>query len=85
MIGTISGVLLAICGLPLMISTIIEGRDYTPSLFFWAWYLGEIGMIIHVLLNIGYDPGLLINYGFNTVFLSVICFYRFFPRKDAKT
>lgn len=80
MIGTISGILLAICGLPLMIATIREGRDYTPSLFFWTWYLGELGMLSHVLINIGLDKGLLINYGFNCLFLSVICFYRFFPR-----
>lgn len=80
MIGTISGILLAVCGLPLMITTIIAGRDYTPALFFWAWYLGELGMLTHILLNVGPDPGLLINYVGNSIFLTVMCFYRFFPR-----
>lgn len=80
MIGTISGILLAICGLPLMVSTIVAGRDHTPPLFFWAWYLGELGMLAHVLINVGPDLGLLINYIGNSIFLTVMCYYRFFPR-----
>jgi uncharacterized protein with PQ loop repeat len=80
-VGWTAAVLFSICGIPQAWKCIKEGRaDGISHLFVWAWFLGEILMIVYVLLKHGFDGPLLTNYIFNILSILVIFRYLYFPR-----
>lgn len=80
-LGYISGLSLALCGLPQAIQSWKTGTSEGISpLFLWLWMLGEIGMVSYTLLKIGFDKPLMLNYSFNIILISVMMKYYYFPR-----
>lgn len=78
--GWLGAGLLAICAIPQCIQSLRLGHSHGVNLaFLWTWYLGEIFMLIHIWSNAS-EP-LLANYLANTLFISVIIWYRYFPRR----
>ena len=81
-LGYVSGLSLAICGLPQAIQSWRTGNSQGISPYFlWLWGLGEVGMTIYTLLKIGFDKPLLLNYIFNIVLIIFIMRYYYFPRR----
>lgn len=79
-VAWISSILLAVCAIPQAIHSLKEGHaDGMSIIFLWAWFLGEISGVIYVtyLCNIP----LIFNYLANLVALSVIVWYKHFPRE----
>ena len=70
-LGWIGSVLLAICGAPEAYSAIKKGKTGLGWPFLAMWYLGEIFVFVPVLLEID-APYLLLNYGLNILFITVI-------------
>jgi uncharacterized protein with PQ loop repeat len=83
MIGWIGSLMLAFCGLPQAIKSIRDkhssGLDYT---FLTLWTLGEILTLIAISKDASNLVYLMFNYGSNLLFLSVIWFYKIFPRSN---
>lgn len=78
-IGYTSSLLLAICGLPTAILSIKNGNSrHIDSGLFWIWYIAELLGIVYVVHL--WNLPLILNYGFNVVFLSIICYYKLRPR-----
>lgn len=79
-LGWTGGFLLAICGFPQMIQSIKEGnsKGLTHS-FLWMWFIGEICLLGYVLPKS--DIPLVLNYSANCVMISVIIYYKYFPRE----
>lgn len=78
-IGYLSSTLLAICGLPTAILSIKNGNSrHIDNGLCAIWYAAELLGIVYVTW-LGNLP-LIINYGFNVVFLTVICYYKLRPR-----
>lgn len=80
-IGWLSTIFLGACGIPLSLAALWVGEDYTPRLFLWTWYIGEILGVIYCL-HLGSLP-LLANYGFNTLLITPVLYYNYFPRSKA--
>lgn len=70
-LGYVSAVLLALCGLPLVIGTGRAGR-----VFLWTWFLGELGMVVYteLLANTAADlcRPYFLNYAFNTLLVGYL-------------
>ncbi len=80
-IGYTGAILLAVCALPQMIMSIVTGHARGLShLFLLSWYIGEILMLIFCIKTIGTHGPLYYNYLANTIMLSVIVRYKYFPR-----
>lgn len=82
--GWVGGILLAICGLPQAILSWrqghSEGIDWS---FLWAWFIGEVFLLVHVLHLYGLNwlaAPLLLNYAFNIVLVGVILRYKIWER-----
>ena len=74
-IGWIGSILLAFCGLPQALDTI--KRKSAKGLawgFLLMWFVGELATFIYIIPKM--DLPLLINYGANMIFLSIILFYK---------
>jgi uncharacterized protein with PQ loop repeat len=83
-IGYLGAILLAFCALPQAIMSIINGHSRGLSfMFLWMWYLGEMFMLQHVMATIGITGPLFWNYFINFILLTIIVWYRYFPRKEA--
>lgn len=81
-LGFVGAALLAFCALPQLIMTIKDGHAYGMSiLFLLAWYLGEIFTLIYIVDKIGIEGPLFLNYAANTAMLTVIMYYKLFPRR----
>lgn len=79
-IGWFSAALFAICAMPQARKSRREGHSRgIDSTFLSMWALAEILGIIYVW-DLGSHP-LLLNYGLNLLFLSIIIYYKVFPRK----
>ena len=79
--GWIGSILLAICGLPMLIKSYKEGHAEGVSLLFLlAWWLGEVLLLVFV---IGKFKGiiLILNYSANVLLVTGILYYKFRPRK----
>ncbi len=78
-IGWTGGMLLAVCGIPQTIKTYIDGhaRGLAWS-FLLMWFGGEVLSFVY-LLPTGNMP-MLINLGVNTIFTSIIIYYKKFER-----
>lgn len=84
MTGYLGAILLSICALPQAIMSIVTGNSYGLSfLFLWCWYLGEMLMLQHVVATIGMHGPLFWNYLINFLLLTIIVWYRYFPRKES--
>ena len=79
--GYISRILLAICGAPLAIRTFIRGQAKDiDSTFLVLWGAGELlGLLYTVSLS---KIPLILNYMANTIFISIVIFYKLCPRKE---
>lgn len=73
LIGWIGNLLLASCGIPLLIDAIISKGKRISLPFMYYWLLGEIGAIIFVLYEAPELP-LIVNYGFNILLISIIIY-----------
>jgi len=81
-IGWIGGLLFAFCGLPQALKSFKDGHSNGIStLFLIMWLVGEILMQIYVILKHGFDMPLLVNYWVNTIFATIITYYKFKPRR----
>jgi len=79
-LGYLGSLLLAFSGLPQAIKSYREGKtgDISHGLL-WMWLSGEVLMFLYALPSL--DVPLLLNFGLNTVLVSIITWYRYFPRK----
>lgn len=78
-LGYLSSICLITCGLPLFLQAIKDKGISLNLFFFWLWYTGEVsGLIYACYINNG---PMLLNYGFNSILLTVIGYYALFPRK----
>lgn len=75
MIGWVGSLLLGICALPETIRTIKDGRCHVGWGMLLLWFLGEVFVFIHVLLNI-HDISLLTNYSLNIILLLIMIYYK---------
>ncbi len=79
--GWISATFLLLCGVPQAYKSIKDGHSNGISAaFLWLWYGGEISGIIYILTMKDLSLPLLTNYGFNVTMVSVMLFYKYFPR-----
>lgn len=79
-VGWIGSLCLASCGFPAAVQSYKEGHSRGMNLWFLIlWTLGEILTLVAISKDapLGY---LILNYGCNLVFLSVIWLYRIWPR-----
>lgn len=74
-IGWVGSILLAFCGLPQMLDAIKKksAKGLTWG-FLLMWYVGELATFVYILPKA--DLPLLVNYGANILFLSVIIHYK---------
>mgnify|MGYP006308188023 CR=1 FL=1 len=81
-LGWIGGVLLAVCGAPEAYRSFRRGKTDIGWSFLLMWYIGEIFTFIPVFLALG-TGYLLLNYGLNILFITVLIWYKIFPRKTS--
>lgn len=82
-IGYAGAILLAICALPQMIMSILDGHSRGLShMFLMSWYIGEIFMLAFTLSITGPTGPLFYNYAINTLMLTVIVKYKYLPRSS---
>ena len=79
-LALIGSVLLALCGLPIAIDAIRNKHSDINLAFYLMWFFGEVFTVIYVLYI--QDYYLLINYGFNVLFLLIVGYYRFFHKES---
>lgn len=80
-IGWLSGVFLAICGLPTLFISIKRGNsNHIDWGLLSLWSLGEFLGLFYVISLKNYP--LLLNYSFNSAILVVILWYKIKPRKE---
>ena len=72
--GLIGSLLLTFCGLPELIRTLKYGKCHLGWGFILMWLFGEIFCIVYGF-NLKELP-LIINYTFNLLIVSVMCFYK---------
>ncbi|MFW9873272.1 MAG: PQ-loop domain-containing transporter [Candidatus Thorarchaeota archaeon] len=67
----------ALCCLPLAIKCIKDNNaDGISTLFLILWFSGEICYIIATWYNFGFVLWMMLNYGFNTILLLIIFYYK---------
>lgn len=81
MIGYLGSLCLSLCGFPQSYQSYKSGNSegISPT-FLFLWTAGEILTLIYVWNSAKLLP-LLLNYCSNLVFLSIIIYYKLFPRK----
>jgi hypothetical protein len=79
-LGYIGSIMLAICGLPQAIESYkTKSSEGLTWGFIGLWFWGEIFTFAYILPKM--DLPLLINYSVNIIFLSVIIYFKLFPKK----
>jgi uncharacterized protein with PQ loop repeat len=83
-IGWIGSVFLAVCGAPQAWKCYRAGsaRAISP-LFVLLWLGGEVCYVVSVLLKFGWVDWMMLNYGLNILFASVIAYYMVFPKESS--
>lgn len=77
--GWSGSLLLAFCGLPQAVQSWRTGSSAGVNWgLIWMWGVGEVLAMIYILPRM--DLPLLFNYAANIVFLSVIAYYKVWPR-----
>lgn len=83
-IGWTGGMLLAVCGLPQAVLSYRSGNsDGISWMFLWAWFIGEVFLLVHVWNLYGLNwlaAPLLVNYALNVVLVGVILRYKIWTR-----
>jgi uncharacterized protein with PQ loop repeat len=80
-IGYLGAFLLAACGIPEAYKSCKTGNSNGLTLsFLLMWYLGEIITLIYVLYI--EDKPLQFNYISNILFITVILYFKFFPKEN---
>ena len=74
LIGYVSGILLALCGLPEALRSIKNKRCDIGWGLLLMWLGGELGLLIYELKTM--DIPRLINYSCNILFISVMIWYK---------
>lgn len=73
---------LAICGAPIAIDSIKNGHSNGVNWnFICLWLFGEVCLFVYVVSLL--DVILIFNYGLNIILISIIIWYRFFPRRNS--
>ena len=81
-IGWLGSFSFAICGLPQAVKCWRTKRaDDISWLFLILWALGEVCMIAYNVLALGCNMILLVNYLCNSVFVSVIAYFKIVGKK----
>jgi uncharacterized protein with PQ loop repeat len=81
-IGTIGAICFALSGMPQAIKSIRDGHSKgIAEATVWLWLLGEVGSLVYTLKFYSTDLILLFNYISNTILVSIIFAYRYWPRK----
>jgi len=82
LIGWLGSLCLAICALPQAYNAMRLGRsDGIQTSFLLLWLTGEVLALIY---SGGKDVlPLLFNYGFNILFISIILYFKMYPRSPA--
>jgi uncharacterized protein with PQ loop repeat len=78
LIGFTSSILLALCGFPLALDAFKTKRVSIGYPFLLMWFIGEIGTCFYVIMIKNYI--LILNYGFNILFLLILLYYKIFPK-----
>lgn len=78
-LGWIGSLLLAFCGLPQALNSFVKksSEGITWGLIL-MWFFGEVFTLIYVLPKL--DLPLIFNYVLNIIFLSIIAYYKIFPK-----
>jgi MtN3 and saliva related transmembrane protein len=80
-IGWIGASLLAFCGLPQAIKSFRDGNsDGISWMFILMWGFGELLGLIYII-SLGAIP-LVLNYSLNLILVSVILWFKMYPRKN---
>jgi len=82
-IGWTGNILLSLCGLPLAIQSIRQGHSKGISWWFLGmWGIGELLTLIYIApMN---SLPLIVNYSLNTIFISIIIYYKHKGESDEK-
>lgn len=75
-VGLLGSLLLALCGLPLVLTAIRTKKSNDNLSFLLLWFFGEIFSVFYALTNVGFSWPLLLNYGFNIIFITIVLYYR---------
>ena len=79
-IGYIGSIMLAICGLPQAIESYkTKSSEGLTWGFILLWLFGELFTFAYILPKM--DLPLLINYSANIIFLTIIVYFKIFPKK----
>jgi uncharacterized protein with PQ loop repeat len=80
MLGWLGSILLAFCGLPQAIESYkTKSSDGLTWGFIAMWFIGEIFTFIYILPKM--DLPLMFNYTANIIFLSIIIYFKLYPKK----
>ncbi len=84
-LGWIGSLLLAFCAAPQAVKSAKEGstQGVSPT-FLWAWFWGEIFTLFYVVFD-KFSIPLIINYFVNLIFISIIIWFYYKPRKFDKS
>lgn len=74
LIGYVSGIMLALCGLPEAIRSYKNKRCDIGWGLLIMWMLGEIGLLIYETKTLAIPR--ILNYSCNIIFISVMIFYK---------
>lgn len=78
MIGWLGSILLSICGLPQAIQCVKQKHaDGVNWCFLGFWGSGEVFTLWYILSKESLDFPLILNYGLNIIFISIIVYYKF--------
>ena len=79
-IGWLGSILLAFCGLPQAVESYkTKSSEGLTWGFIAMWFVGEILTFIYILPKM--DLPLMFNYTANIIFLSIIIFFKLYPKK----
>ena len=79
-IGYIGSIMLAICGLPQAIESYkTKSSEGLTWGFILLWLFGELFTFAYIIPKM--DLPLLINYSTNIIFLTIIVYFKIFPKK----
>lgn len=77
-IGMLSMILLAMCGIPLLLESYSKGFVPVSMTFLLVWYLGEIGGLVYAIekhQRVRIIP-FLFNYGLNVIILTILVWWK---------